>query len=615
MRSTRHLLWGPAIGLIALSACNDPFGFDNSKQTPNPGVTNTPPSQPPPPTPPPGQPPAPPVSPPGMTPPPPMYPPTPPGTPPVTPPGTPPVTPPVVPPVMPPPQGQPPPPPVPNAPFPKCDQIPPAPEPPGGGGDGEEPAEPCPENAGFELRNWFPVTPDVVSCFPLSHPATECPFYQFGFQHFFIATQPKTNGEPDFLSWASIENTFGAGAGQPAPAGPPILNSGVTQAGQRQVLVDRFRNPIYYGIHFNKAFVNFVNKFQLNTVDGIKKSPADLQFPADVVELKEAWQIIGQGQQPGAPANPRMIQAQVRVPTLRIVNGALTEDYATLRTVRAQLLAIHVVYTIPGHPEFIWATFEATDTNDASLVAPSAAAPLPPRMAAMFNQNIDTGAGFIPTGNQGFALFGAMERLTNRPLPVGVPANNLTMNPFTEATQQFMTPTPVHRVYRGSISVSLDADDAVVELNAAVKARFNNRMLPAELQPNRQIDKRGNYLLVGAIWQDDPQGNRGQKFKFVTNKDLVNDPNDPEVLQLGPESLASVTGGEDRLSSTAMESFTQNDQAFSNCFTCHNTQSATAKGVPGPRDQGAAPLLEPKQINVSHVFNEVVRLTQEGRLK
>jgi hypothetical protein len=515
----------------------------------------------------------------------------------------PPVTP---PPVMPPPGGQPPPPPVPNAPFPKCDQIPPEP-----GEGGEEEEEACPENAGFELRNWFPITPDVVSCFPLKHPATECPFYQFSFQHFLIATQPRQGGEPDFLNWASIENTFGADAGKPHPPGPPILNAGVTQAGQRQILVDKNLNPVYYGLHFNKKFVDFVNTYQLNTVDGIKAANPSLQFPADVVELKSAWQIIDQGQ-----GDPRMIQAEVRVPTLRIVNGALTEDYNALVTKRAQLISLHVVSTIPGHPEFIWATFEPVDQNGASLVAPSAAAPLPPRNSLNFTQNIDTAPGFLAQRNS-IVLFPANEPLTGRRLPVGVLDANLAMNPFRENLQKFTAPTPVHRVYRGSLSHVVDIDDAVAQLNEAVRARFDNRQLPPELQPNRALDRRGNYLLVGAVWQDDPQDldNRGAKYKFATNKALVNDPNDPGVLADGPESPASVTGGEDRLSSTAIESFTQNDASFPNCFSCHDTQSATAKGVPLNRDQGSPMLLEPKQINVSHVFNEVVRLTGLGRLK
>jgi hypothetical protein len=602
MRSTRHLLWGPAVGLIALAACNDPFGFDNSRQTPsNPGVSGPTPT-PPPPTPPLGPTPVP--MPPGVVPPIPT---------PTPPPGQPPpmMPPPVMPPpVMPPPVVPPPvgavPPPVPNAPFPKCDQIPPA---PGEGGEENEP--PCPENAGFELRNWFPVTPEVTSCFPLAHPATECPFYQFSFQHFLVATQPKPDGAPDFLTWPSIENTFGAGAGKPLPPGPPILNSGVTQAGQRQILVDVNRNPIYYGIHFNKKFVEFVNYYQLNTVDGIKQANPELQFPADVVELKSAWQIIP----PGTQGDNRMIQAEVRIPTLRIVNGALSEDYATLKTVRAQMIALHVVATIPGHPEFLWSTFEPVDFQNGgtSLVAPTAAAPLPPRMALNFTQNIDPAS----LGARNFALFGRMEPLTGRQLPVGVLDANLAMNPFNEMTQQFTRPTPVHRVYRASFSHTVDIDDLVIQLNEAVRARFVSNAVPPALQPNRQIDRRGNYILIGAIWQDDPQDlqNRGAKFKFAANKVLVNDPNDPGIIAEGPEYKDSITAGEDRLSSTAIESFTQNDLSFSNCFTCHNTQAATAKGVPVQMDQGSPILVEPKQINVSHVFNEVVRLTQLGRLK
>ena len=46
---------------------------------------------------------------------------------------------------------------------------------------------------------------------------------------------------------------------------------------------------------------------------------------------------------------------------------------------------------------------------------------------------------------------------------------------------------------------------------------------------------------------------------------------------VGPDNPASITGGEDTMSSTAMESFTQNSDAFPNCFTCHDTRTATAK--------------------------------------
>jgi len=413
------------------------------------------------------------------------------------------------------------------------------------------------------------------------------------------ATQPDAQGVPAFLSWNTIENTFGADAGKPHPAGPPILSAGVTQAGQRQILVDVNRNPIFYGIHFNKRFVDFVNLYQLTTVDGIKKAPPELQFAADVVELKSAWQIVPQGQTP----NPRMIRASVRVPTLKVTNGAITEDYTTLRTVTAQMMSIHVVFTIPGHPEFIWATFEAQDAQGNSLVAPSAR-DLPPRQSMTpFTQALD------PTilGTGVFSLFPMNAPKMGLGIPVGVSATDGTK--FDPATQLFAAPTPVHRVYRGSLSHETDFDGAVVAINNSVHARFDNKMVPMAQQPNRAVDRRGFYSLLGAVWQDVP------KKSFGTNKVLVNDPNDPEIIQLGPESPRSINGGEDRLSSTAMESFTQPDTSFPNCFSCHDTRTSTAKGVPFDKDQGAAVLLEAKQINVSHVFNEVVRLSGLGLLK
>jgi hypothetical protein len=74
----------------------------------------------------------------------------------------------------------------------------------------------------------------------------------------------------------------------------------------------------------------------------------------------------------------------------------------------------------------------------------------------------------------------------------------------------------------------------------------------------------------------------------------------------GADSAFSILAGEDRLSSTAMESFTQAPDSFPNCFTCHNTQAVTVKGVPLLRDSGGVRIMEPKQINVSHVFSQFV---------
>jgi hypothetical protein len=115
-------------------------------------------------------------------------------------------------------------------------------------------------------------------------------------------------------------------------------------------------------------------------------------------------------------------------------------------------------------------------------------------------------------------------------------------------------------------------------------------------------DRRPWYRLVGAVWLDRPARS------FGVNKVLVNDPNDLDIIANGSDSINSINGGEDGLSSTAMESFTQGMGSFPTCFSCHDTQSTAGNGVPQARSMSSAIVMQPGLINVSHIFNEVVRL-------
>jgi hypothetical protein len=78
------------------------------------------------------------------------------------------------------------------------------------------------------------------------------------------------------------------------------------------------------------------------------------------------------------------------------------------------------------------------------------------------------------------------------------------------------------------------------------------------------------------------------------------------IVADGSDSEFSVLAGEDRLSSTALESFTQGPSSFNNCFTCHNTQAITANGIPLNRDKAGTPikLLDAGLLNVSHVLSQ-----------
>jgi hypothetical protein len=96
-------------------------------------------------------------------------------------------------------------------------------------------------------------------------------------------------------------------------------------------------------------------------------------------------------------------------------------------------------------------------------------------------------------------------------------------------------------------------------------------------------DKRGHYELVGAVWLDDSSRDFKSNMLFQNQDGQCTD--DPGVM----------VAGEDRLSSTAMESFTQNDRP--NCFSCHNTKRVT-------EDISGQLILGPKRLNVSHVMSK-----------
>jgi hypothetical protein len=464
------------------------------------------------------------------------------------------------------------------------------------GADVEE-EEICPSS-----EEWLPNTPPLDLFLPLAHPATECPFYRGSWQNFLVATQPDVDGRPAFLSWANVDSLFLSS--RPKAALRAQLGD-IRQAGGRQIVIDQNGHALYYGIHVNQAFAKFVLDNGLNTLQGIQGVDPRLFFPAGVVELKSAWQDITDAP---AATYANYITATVLVPTLsQAADGSIAEDKDNPREIRAALLALHVVYTLPGHPEFIWGSFEhSTDSPDISAadgkrdVAPT-----------FFDRNP------APTDPDNLMVSDAVAQVGSKLYRGGTPANRANQAiPEAElkldvATQRFPgQQTSIYRMFPASKSHSIDPDAALSSLNFNVGALFD-----AKASTLSRVDRRGSYRQIGSVWLDKPQ-------YFALNSPLANDLTSPLVAQGGDRALQqaaqddlrvnggdsefSILGGEDRLSSTAMESFTQSPTSFPNCFTCHNTQAVTTRGIPTNRDAASPVLLQPKRINVSHVFSQFV---------
>ena len=146
---------------------------------------------------------------------------------------------------------------------------------------------------------WLPDTPpmdDQLNIRPLPHPDSECPFYRGAWQNFLIATQPDaTTGEPAIASYPVIDEIFdSANAANHAPPRTQQRSwlGDIKQAGQRYILIDQNGHTIYYGIHVNSAFVDFVNANGMRTADGVRAANPRLFFPGGIVEFKSAWQEV-----------------------------------------------------------------------------------------------------------------------------------------------------------------------------------------------------------------------------------------------------------------------------------------------------------------------------------
>lgn len=412
---------------------------------------------------------------------------------------------------------------------------------------------------------WLPVTPFPELRKPAPHPASDCPFYEAAWQTFLHVAQPDAAGDPAFLGYPRIETVFepfGANAGKPAadPFGADLA-SGVQQAGMGGILIDQNGSPVYYAMHFNDRFADFVAEKGLATREGILAADPNLSFDAPgIVELKSAWRVLDASDDRSA-----FFWKDVDVPRLVIHDGKVEIDPSgATHPVTVGLVALHVVFTMEGHPEFVWSTFEHVDRQKQPDGGPTAA-----------DNPEDTPDDYVAHPDRSFPFYQAGADAQHSNLNGLLDADDMA-GAFDVETQTFTAngglQTPVYREYPASKVATTEVDEAILELNASLWGQF------AEIDPRGQ-DPRGHYALVGATWLDLPERD------FAVGKYFINGPE--ETSDTGP------VAGEDALSNLMMESFTQS--VFPNCFSCHDTREVYST-------EGGQ-IVAAKNINVSHAFS------------
>ncbi|MDP9151388.1 MAG: hypothetical protein M3O36_15810 [Myxococcota bacterium] len=369
-------------------------------------------------------------------------------------------------------------------------------------------------------QEWVPITPPLPASLlfkPLQHPSPECPFYRFGFQNFLLATQPDpTSGEAAIVTYPTIDDAFTKTT--PLPTGalaPAGMHRGtamrawlgdIKQAGQRQIVVDQSGHSLYYGIHLNQAFVDFINSQQtklangqsvpLSTLAGVRNADPNLFLPSGLVEFKSAWKDIDVRDGVSAADNASFMANYVTTmawipPLSQDAQGNFLENKDKPIQRQMALVALHVVYTIPGHPEFVWASFQHIDQNgnaDTAGVA-SAHPPMSDPYNAMNSENVcpaDAGVSFLlcrpgtlakegnaPYKDQDFKLGGADGQT------------------FLLKTTGAVAQTSIYRMFPGSKSNSDVPDDDVVSLNANMDAVWAQAGVQGTIDPNDRKRRSG----------------------------------------------------------------------------------------------------------------------------
>ena len=408
----------------------------------------------------------------------------------------------------------------------------------------EAPAE-APRQGCTAPAAWFPTTPRPVN-FQVG--SDNCKFHQWAWQEFLWATQPASGtSAPNFMGFAYPGDLFvanplpypgratagartarnsrtaRAGRGELLDLRPrdrkddeTINVDAISQAGTTNILIDAAGHPVYYVILIDSTWYTFARDSGYNRAAKRQAAPASLNFPTDgpgTLELKTAWRVAQMGDSVLIPnAATRFITTRANIAPVRVAGGKFVVDTANPVAATMALVGMHVVGTVPDHPEFIWATFEHVDNAPACAATPASTTnPATGQRWSFYTDSVKCASVFGRACNKGQA---------------GGPAS--------------FAPTPVCQVNPWGDTTATPTTNAqnIQSLNASVAAQLTGQ---------RALLK--NYFLLGGQWTFPG----GLPALFARGSDTTN------------------IHGSAMLSNTTMESFTQS----MTCFSCHNPTSGS----------------------------------------
>jgi hypothetical protein len=400
-----------------------------------------------------------------------------------------------------------------------------------------------------EFASWFvdgKVTPGGVVnpangvIFPPTK-NTDCDFYKWSSHMFlwltssanntlildssivFDVSAPNPQGQRTFIAntanGAASGNRFGLRDEKPVDIGE------TGQAGGDAVLMSQKGSLVYYGIHANDVFAWFLtgqknnqiqattfpmNAQQLAAVALFARSKGKTTLPdlkAMTMEMKSSWVDAS------TVDSSRFITIQAQVPNY--VQSSPTQWKLSGTTQKKlALVGLHVVGTVNGHPEMVWATFEHVSNapNDGYYYNSTNGVKFVPYNSAGSWTFMQSGGPQIGANNELMQVDNTGNIVALSATPIG-PSNTFRASPWGSA---------------GNTASSASNNTDIVSLNVDILSLLASQ------------DVRRNYVLVGAVWTSDGS--------------------------IPDSGSTTAMRGSLELANTTMETYHQD----MNCFSCHN---------------------------------------------
>jgi hypothetical protein len=330
------------------------------------------------------------------------------------------------------------------------------------------------------------------------------------------------------------------------------------QPGQanHRVLMAQGDKLVYYMIHVNDVYAYFLtgtknrklnlkmfpsDAQELNLVKKYGREHGSVSFPDEralIVELKSSWIEL-----PDDKAYADYVSIKADVPKFKRLSNEHWQQEGWRQGVKLAMVGMHVAFSVKGHPELIWATFEHVNNTPNAPYRYDAVGGQQPRSKQRCGKWLFSSGPAEPDPNPGH------KRKCNgtNVQPCKTPGQTVNaMGLCVDANHQRMYvdegnvhalrnetigPSDVLRINPWGNSISAPTfNTPIISINKSIR----DRLTPG--------DVRKNYIMVGAIWLSDPGGGSG-----------------------GTHCPTSSAQGSKCVANSTMETFEQS----SNCLFCH----------------------------------------------